>query len=131
MRDPKRHQLDYCRALHHHGSQLYRARDWTRAVHVSQEAVRLHRQLYKADPASGRNCADLASSLDLYSRCLKKLGRTEDARAFTKEALALLHKLYESDPDGRRVELSVFLRSYGSFLFRGNSESHSSSSTHE
>jgi len=122
----KRYQLDYCRALHHHGGQLYRAGRWGKASSVSQEAVRLRRQLYKADPASGRNCGDLASSLDLYSRCLNKLGRTNEARSLTKEALALLHRLYESDPDGRKVELSVFLRGYGSFLFRGDSDSHPS-----
>ena len=126
IRDSKRHQLDYCRALHHLGAQLYRAGYWTRAIHVSREAVRLRRQLYKADPTSDRNCTDLASSLDLYSKCLRKLGRTDEARAFTKDALALLRKLYESDPDKHGVELSVFLRSYGDFLFHGDSETRSS-----
>jgi len=125
-RDSKRYQLDYCRVLHHHGSQLYQAGRWVEAIHVLQEAVRLRRQLYKADPASGRNCADLVSSLDLYSRCLKRLGRTDDAHTFTKEALALLHKLYEFALDGRRrTELIVFLRRCG-ILFRGNPNSHSS-----
>lgn len=125
-RDPKRHQLDYCRALHHHGAQLYRAGYWIRAIHVSQEAVRLRRQLYKADPASGRHCADLASSLDLYSRCLRKADRTDEARAFTREALALLRKLNEFGPERFGIELSPFLRSYGDFLFNDNSGSPSS-----
>lgn len=125
-RDPKRHQLDYCRALYHHSAQLYRAGRWARAAHVSQEAVRLRRQLYKADPASSRNCTDLASSLDLYSKCLRKLDRTDEARAFTREALSLLRRLYESDPDKHGIELSAFLRSYGNFLFSGDSGSLSS-----
>lgn len=121
-RDQKRHQVAYCRALHHHSAQLYKAGCWVKATHVSQEAVRLRRLLYKADPASTCNCTGLASSLDLYSKCLRKQNRINEARPFTREALTLLRKLYETNPDRHGVELAVFLRSYGNLLFHTNSE---------
>ena len=121
-RDPKRHEVAYCRALHHHGAQLYKAGYWVKATHVSQEAVRLRRLLYEADPASSCNGTGLASSLDLYSKSLRKQNRIDEARPFTREALALLRKLYETNPDRHGDELPVFLRSYGNLLFRTNAE---------
>jgi hypothetical protein len=121
-RDPKSYREQFAVSLHHYSIDLCQNDHWEQAAHAARGAVCLRRRLCETDSHSTGHRADLASSLGTMAHSLQKMGRVEDARVATKEMLALRRQLYLGGPNIRGVELTLFLRDYGSFL--AGSQSH-------
>lgn len=114
--DPQQYVAPFSRALCRLGAHLYRCGYWEKAERSLREAARLCRQCYHVNSDSERNRAYLALALHEYAKSLESLGRTEEAKLLTSEALGLRRKIFETRLRSG-AEFPASLRSYGDFLF--------------
>ena len=84
------------------------------ALAPTEKAVRIHRELAAANPATYR--PDLAAALNNLGYRLDAVGRREDALAQTEEAAQLYRELAAADPVAYRPGLATTLNNLGNAL---------------
>jgi Tetratricopeptide repeat len=100
-------EIQRARLLNHLSRQLIAIGDSAEALAAIREAVDIHRQLAKANPA--RFEPDLASSLNVLSAALTEAGDRAGALATIREAVDLHRRLAKADPARFEPDLAGFL----------------------